>query len=126
MKMRNKTIRLRRSKIILGIISLLLCYAPLLVALITGFSFSENERGKVTLSICCVVALLLTLINIISKYSVRSTMWVLLLGAYAVLEDVMPYLIAIAICTIIDEFIITPIYKSVKNRYIINREIDKV
>lgn len=124
--MRQKTIRLRRSKIILGIISLLLCYAPLLVALITGFSYSDNERGKVTLSICCVVALLLTLINIISKYSVRSTMWVLLLGAYAVLEDVMPYLIAIAICTIIDEFIITPIYKSVKNRYIINREIDKV
>ena len=124
--MRDKTIRLRRSKIILGIISLLLCYAPLLVALITGFSYSDNERGKVTLSICCIVALLLTLINIISKYSVRSTMWVLLLGAYAVLEDVMPYLIAIAICTIIDEFIITPIYKSVKNRYIINREIDKV
>ena len=124
--MRDKTIRLRRSKIILGIISLLLCYAPLLVALITGFSYSENERGKVTLSICCIVALLLTLINIISKYSVRSTMWVLLLGAYAVLEDVMPYLIAIAICTIIDEFIITPLYKSVKNRYIINREIDKV
>ena len=124
--MRNKTIRLRRSKIILGIISLLLCYAPLLVALITGFSYSDNERGKVTLSICCVVALLLTIINIISKYSVRSTMWVLLLGAYAVLEDVMPYLIAIAICTIIDEFIITPLYKSIKNRYIINREIDKV
>ena len=124
--MRDKTIRLRRSKIILGIISLLLCYAPLLVALITGFSYSHNERGKVTLSICCTVALLLTLINIISKYSVRSTMWVLLLGAYAVLEDVMPYLIAIAICTIIDEFIITPLYKSVKNRYIINREIDKV
>lgn len=124
--MRNKTIRLRRSKIILGIISILLCYAPLLVALITGFSYSDNERGKVTLSICCIVALLLTLINIISKYSVRSTMWVLLLGAYAVLEDVMPYLIAIAICTIIDEFIITPLYKSVKNRYIINREIDKV
>ena len=90
--MRDKTIRLRRSKIILGIISLLLCYAPLLVALITGFSYSDNERGKVTLSICCTVALLLTLINIISKYSVRSTMWVLLLGAYAVLEDVMPYL----------------------------------
>lgn len=124
--MRKKTIRLRRSKNILGIISLLLCYAPLLVALITGFSYSDNERGKVTLSICCIVALLLTIINIISKYSVRSTMWVLLLGAYAVLEDVMPYLIAIAICTIIDEFIITPIYKSVKNRYIINREIDKV
>ena len=124
--MRDKTIRLRRSKIILGIISLLLCYAPLLVALITGFSYSDNERGKVTLSICCVFALLLTIINIISKYSVRSTMWVLLLGAYAVLEDVMPYLIAIAICTIIDEFIITPLYKSVKNRYIINREIDKV
>lgn len=124
--MRNKTIRLRRSKIILGIISLLLCYAPLLVALITGFSYSDDERGKVTLSICCIVALLLTLINIISKYSVRSTMWVLLLGAYSVLEDVMPYLIAIAICTIIDEFIITPLYKSVKNRYIINREIDKV
>ena len=51
-------------------------------------------------------------------------MWVLLLGIYLALDNVMPYLIAIAICTIVDEFIISPIYRSTKNKYTINKEID--
>ena len=121
--MREKTKHLRAGKIIMHIISIALCYVPLLVALITGFTYNDGA-GKVTMSICCVFALLLTVINIISKYSVRSTMWIILIGIYTVLDDVMPYLIAIAVCTVLDEFIVSPIYRSLKNRYIINKEID--
>lgn len=51
-------------------------------------------------------------------------MWIILIGIYTVLDDVMPYLIAIAVCTVIDEFLVSPIYRSLKNRYIINKEID--
>lgn len=110
--------------IIMLTISTLLCYLPLLIALISGFNYSDGA-GKVTLSICCVFALLLTIINIISKYSIRSTMWIVLLGIYSVLDNVMPYLIAIAICTVLDEFIFSPLHKYFKDKLIINREIDK-
>ena len=110
--MREKTKHLRAGKIIMHIISIALCYVPLLVALITGFTYNDGA-GKVTMSICCVFALLLT-------------MWIILIGIYTVLDDVMPYLIAIAICTVLDEFIVSPIYRSLKNKYIINKEIDTI
>ena len=123
--MREKTKHLRTGKAIMHIISIALCYLPLLIAIVTGFTYNEGV-GKVTMSICCVFALLLTVINIIAKYSVRSTMWIMFIGIYTVLDNVMPYLIAIAICTVLDEFLVSPIYHSLKNRYIINKEIDTI
>lgn len=122
--MSDVTKRYKILNFIFSLFSICLCYVPLLVALIRGFTYDDGA-GKVTLSICCVFALLLTIINIISKYSVRSTMWILLLGIYSVLDNVMPYLIAIAICTVLDEFIFSPLHKYFKNKLSINREIDK-
>ena len=119
----ERTAKFKKSKVILGLISFLLCYAPLFVALVVGFSYTEGA-GKISLTISCALALLLTIINLISKYSIRSTMWILLIGIYIALDDVMPYLIAIAICTIVDEFIISPLHKKYKDLYTINREID--
>lgn len=121
--MREKTKKLKATRNALGLISFLLCYMPLLVALGIGFSYT-SDAGRVSLTISCAVALLLTIINTLMKYSIRSTMWVLLLGIYLALDNVMPYLIAIAICTIVDEFIISPIYRNTKNKYTINKEID--
>ena len=121
--MREKTKKLKATRNVLGLISFLLCYMPLLVALGIGFSYT-SDAGRVSLTISCAVALLLTIINTLMKYSIRSTMWVLLLGIYLALDNVMPYLIAIAICTIVDEFIISPLYRSTKNKYTINKEID--
>ena len=119
----ERTAKFKKSKVILGLISFLLCYAPLFVALVVGFSYTEGV-GKISLTISCALALLLTIINLISKYSIRSTMWILLIGIYIALDDVMPYLIAIAICTIVDEFIISPLHRKYKDLYTINREID--
>lgn len=121
--MREKTKKLKATRNALGLISFLLCYMPLLVALGIGFSYT-SDAGRVSLTISCAVALLLTIINTLMKYSIRSTMWVLLLGIYLALDNVMPYLIAIAICTIVDEFIISPMYRNTKNKYTINKEID--
>ena len=123
--MREKTKHLRAGKIIMHIITITKRYVQNHKKLITKNTYNDGA-GKVTMSICCVFALLLTVINIISKYSVRSTMWIILIGIYTVLDDVMPYLIAIAICTVIDEFLVSPIYRSLKNKYIINKEIDTI
>ena len=119
----ERTAKFKKSKVILGLISFLLCYAPLFVALVVGFSYTEGV-WKISLTISCALALLLTIINAIAKYSIRSTMWILLIGIYIALDDVMPYLIAIAICTIVDEFIISPLHRKYKDLYTINREID--
>lgn len=124
MKQKEHTKKLHTTSILLGLFSFMLCYVPLLVAIITGFTY-ESEAGKVALSISCIVALILSLINLVAKYSIRSTMWVLLLGTYCVLDNVMPYLIAIAVCTIIDEFVVSPLHKHYKNLYTINNEISR-
>ena len=48
--MDDRTIKFKKSKVILGIISFLLCYTPLFVALFVGFSYTNNV-GKISLTI---------------------------------------------------------------------------
>ena len=55
----------------------------------------------------------------------RSTIWILLLGIYICLDNIMPVLLTIAIGTITDELILTPLHKKYKQLAIINSEIDK-
>lgn len=99
-------------------------YAPLISYAVAAFVNAEVEQ-KATLGITLVVAAILTAINVIAKYHIRSTLWIVLLGIYYCMKEIMPLLLIIAIGTILDEFVFTPLYKSYKNKARINREIDK-
>ena len=81
--------------------------------------------NKYTLGIMCSLALVVTLINIIAKLHLRCIPWILLLGIYLCLRNITALLVIMAITTIIDELILTPLHKSFKNKYTINKEIDK-
>lgn len=105
-------------------ISLLLLFGPIIVYTILGF-VNGTVGQKFSLGISLIIALILVLINIIMKLSLRSTIWVIILGIYLCLDNILPLLLIIAITTILDEFIFSPLYKSLKNKYIINREIDR-
>lgn len=106
-----------------SIISLFLNVLPILVYTIIGF-INGDVRSKVTLGLTLFIAICLVAINFLFKYSIRSTIWILLLGIYAALDKITTLLIIIAICTVVDEFIITPLAKKYKDKYKINKEID--
>ena len=59
------------------------------------------------------------------KLHLRSAIWLLVLGVYICLQNIQTLLIMVAVCTILDEIVFTPLHKKYKNLYIINKEIDK-
>ena len=95
------------------------------VTIYTIMGFMDGTIGeKVSLGICVILALIFVLINIMFKYHIRSTLWVLLIGIYVCIDNIIPLLIIMAATTIIDEFVLVPLINKYKNKYIINKEID--
>ena len=72
-----------------------------------------------------VVAIILTVINLLMKLSLRCIPWVVLIGIYICLKEITICLVVMAVCTIIDELIIAPLAKKYREKLTINKEIDK-
>ena len=120
------TTRYKNLTILTFWLSVLLTLCPILIYVARAFISSDVKSvNKYTLGIMCSVALIVTIINIVAKLRLRCIPWILLLGIYVCLKEITSLLVIMAITTIIDEMIVTPLHKSLKNKYIINREMDK-
>ena len=118
------TKKYQRLSILFQCLSILVLVAPLAYYTILGFINGETTE-KFTLGITFVIAAILFIVNVLFKYHIRSTIWILVLGIYFCMDNILPLLFMVAIGTILDEFILTPLHKSYKNKCTINREIDK-
>ena len=105
------------------LLSFTLTVLPVIIYTIMGF-IDGTIGEKVSLGICVILALMFMLINVMFKYHIRSTLWVLLIGIYVCIDNIIPLLIIMAATTIIDEFVLVPLINKYKNKYIINKEID--
>ena len=105
------------------LLSFTLTVLPVIIYTIMGF-MDGSIGEKVSLGICVILALMFMLINVMFKYHIRSTLWVLLIGIYVCIDNIIPLLIIMAATTIIDEFVLVPLINKYKNKYIINKEID--
>lgn len=124
--MSTMTVRYKRLSIITFLLSSICSLCPILIYVIKAFVDSEvKEVNKYTLGVMCSLALIVSLINVVAKLHLRCIPWILLLGIYACLKDITTLLIIMAVTTIIDELILVPLHKSFKNKYTINKEIDK-
>ena len=124
--MSTMTNKYKKLSILTFLLSTICSLCPILIYVIKAFVDNDvKEVNKYTLGIMCSVALVVTLINIVAKLHLRCIPWILLLGIYLCLKDITSLLIIMAITTIIDELILTPLHKSFKNKYTINKEIDK-
>ena len=105
------------------LLSFTLTVLPVIIYTIMGF-MDGTIGEKVSLGICVILALIFVLINVMFKYHIRSTLWVLLIGIYVCIDNIIPLLIIMAATTIIDEFVLVPLISKYKNKYIIKKEID--
>ena len=106
--------------------SICLTILPLVIYVILGLVNGEIRISqKVFLSFTCIMAIILTAINILFKHSLRSPLFLILLGLYYTLNNILTLMIIISIGIISDEFIFAPLSKKYKERYIINKELDK-
>ena len=105
------------------LLSFTITVLPVIIYTIKGF-MDGSIGEKVSLGICVILALMFMLINVMFKYHIRSTLWVLLIGIYMCIDNILPLIIIMATTTIIDEFVLVPLINKYKNKYIINKEID--
>ena len=120
------TNKYKKLSIITFLLSTMCSLCPILIYVIKAFVDKDVQAvNKYTLGIMCSVALVITLINIVAKLHLRCIPWILLLGIYLCLRNITALLVIMAITTIVDELVLTPLHKSFKNKYTINKEIDK-
>lgn len=124
MKSSTTTKKYKRLSKLFGILSILCTVAP--VAYFTVQALIQGEvREKVTLGCTLLVCLILVALNTIKKQNLRSPVYLMILGIYMCLDNLLSLFLIMALTTMTDEFIFTPLHKSFRNKAIINREIDR-
>ena len=106
------------------ILSILLNVGPLIYYVILGFSVAEPVK-RVVLSLTAIGAIIFTLISVAFKLHIRSAIFLLMLGIHCCIDNITGLIIVMAATTLLDELVTTPMCKYCKNKYSINREIDK-
>lgn len=119
------TKKYKKAYILLLIISIILNLFPVLFYTFKAFLSSAVIIHKVTLCSTIFISIILSAISMLTKVNIRSTLWILIIGLYVCLDSIMNMIIFIAVFQVVDEIIITPIKKSVKQRLVINKELDK-
>lgn len=120
----NITKKYRRGYLILTIISWVLVLGPLAGYVVYGFISGETVK-KLSLGITTMAAIGLTGFSVIFKKNIRSTIFIIILGIYIALREITALLIILSACTILDEFLVTPLQKSYREKMVINAEMDR-
>jgi hypothetical protein len=123
--MSQTTKKYRIWSILFSVLSLLANIAPLAIYAIVGLMDATLVVEKVGLAASIFVVLIMSLVAWVNKTTLRSRVWIILLGLYICLNNFITPLIIIACCQIADEWILSPMHKFCHDRYVINREIDK-
>ena len=124
MKLSNETKKYKRLSKFFGLLSLLCTVFP--VAYFTVQAFIQGEvKEKVTLGCTLIVCLILVALNTIQKRNLRSPVYLMILGIYVCLDNLLSLFLIMAITTMADEFLFSPLHNSFKNKAIINKEIDR-
>lgn len=122
--MNSPTKKYKRLARLFSLLSILVLLAPLSYYLVEAF-IAGVVIEKLALGGLATMAIILTLFNTIMKANLRSPIWLILLGIFFVLENILPLIIFIAAGTILDEFVLSPLARRYRNLYTINNEIDK-
>lgn len=102
-------------------------FAPLIIYLVIGLASNNVTTGaKVTLVAMLFLALILTAINVIAQKHLRCPIWVLLIGLYVAMNKyLMPLIIILAITSILDDLVFTPIIHYYYTQTVASKTIDK-
>lgn len=98
---------------------------PLTFYSIKAFLTTGVMQNKFVLSSMILVVIILTVLCALREYKPRSTMWLILVGLWAVLDSLGGIIIAFTITQVLDEFLVSPIKKYSKRIYSIRREQEK-
>lgn len=80
---------------------------------------------KVSLSMTVLIVLILSVYNLVKQQTMRCRIWIIVCGIYAAISNFMTAIIIITICQTLDELVFKNALAYYKDKYKINKEIDK-
>lgn len=109
------------------IIDWICLFLPLIIYLVIGLASNSVTTGaKVSLVAMLFLALILTAINVIAQKHLRCPIWVLLIGIYIAMDKyLMPLIIILAITSILDDLVFTPLIHYYYTQTVASKTIDK-
>lgn len=120
------TKRARAKLWILRLIDWALLFVPLLVYI--GIALGNGgvtTPAKVGVVGTVAIAAIITVFNILGKKSLRSPIWIILIGLHVAMKEMlMPLIVMTAVATILDEFLLEPWITNTKTALISNKAID--
>ena len=122
--MTNATKKSKRLYVLFSMLSITSMILPVIYFAAKAFIESELVYEKIALSSTIIIVIIMTLVNLISRVALRSRLWILLIGLYIALHEILTIIVVIGCCQVIDELVFTPLKTRYKNKYTINREID--
>ena len=108
-------------------LDLIILFAPVIVYIIIALTkdgVTVPGRVAVVGSVC--IALILSLFNIIAQKRLRFPIWIILIGLYVAIKEILlPLIIILAFVTVIDDLILTPLMTYYRTKLISNKAIDE-
>lgn len=100
--------------------------APLIVYVIMALAGGAVVAAKVAVVSTVMVALILTAFNILAQKKLRCPIWIILIGLFvAIKQYLLPLIIILAITSVLDDLVFTPLISYYKTKLISNKAIDE-
>ena len=117
----------RRKLWIFRILDWICLIMPILIYVIIALSNDGIKMGyKVTLMSMLIIAIILCVVNVIAQKRLRCPIWILLIGLYVAMRDyLMPLIIILAVVSILDDLVFTPLIHYYYTKTVASKTIDQ-
>ena len=112
---------------ILRIFDFIFLFVPLFVYIVIGLTGTGVIAAqKVALIGSVSIALILVLFNVIAQKRLRCPIWIILIGLYVIMKGyLMPLIIMLAVGSVLDDLVFTPLISYHRTRYIASKTDDE-
>lgn len=99
---------------------------PIIIYVIIALAGDGLVAQKVAVVATTMVAIILTVVNIIAQKRLRCPIWIILIGLFiAIKEYLLPLIIILAITSILDDLVFTPLISYYRTKLIANKAMDE-
>lgn len=125
MKKSKFTKKSKRMLWFLRIVDFLLLFAPLLFYIASALGDPIiGTTQKITVIGTVAIAAIICIFNLLLQKHLRCPIWIIFLGLYFAIDQLMPLMLMVAGASILDEFMFTPLISYYKTKTIANKAID--
>ena len=110
-----------------GILDWVCLAAPLIIYVIIALCNDGIRVGyKVAVVSTAMIAIILTVFNVIAQKKLRCPIWIMLIGLYVAIRDyLLPLVIILAVTSILDDLVSTPLIHYYYTKTVASKTIDQ-